>query len=241
MAFPIKPTYGAMMPIDNPEFSNYQYYYYYNGNKYDGINPKHTILGAFNEIDWGKKIEDELLLPPNTEGFELMRLAIYRLEIQRMRICRHPLITGNLQEYYHDVKDLLFVNYLKSEAEPYSTSHPTLIPMNFPNGIGNINNRLGRAILEYIITNNDYCSPSIYCAIIPLYEKLSIVEKIMFESLSGANQQYESFKLNEVIHHPTRYEGFSTTYPIMQKVTHTQAFVSVNKRKFLFEPEDENV
>ena len=71
-------------------------------------------------------------------------------------------------------------------------------------------------------------------------EKISIMEKLCWESMLGANTYYQCMKMREVISNPAKYGLEGTQASASALLIKQTAAVDINGRRFLDEPENGN-
>jgi hypothetical protein len=190
-------------------------------------------------------MEKELLLPGNSQGFSLVSHAIYLIQARNIRITREATeCKGSLDQVYEYAKDILFVNYTHDEAR-LSQQIRYDVNRDFPDTFCNVINgvlkyRFNRPI-DSIHGASAYGGNGVYCICIPLPEKILIMEKLCWESMLGANSYYQCMKMNEFMLNTAKYEPNSSWVNAGVHSTAKVTSVEITGRKFLFDPENQNV
>ena len=185
---------------------------------------------------------NELISPPEKHGFDLLQRAAYWLHVRDMRVqsgigqwC------GDKERYYTYVEDILFVNYRQGDAtirEGYSNMP---VPLAFMGTFDASLRYRFNCPLDCIHGTREYCgNERLYCICVAIPEKISIMEKLCWESMLGANTYYQCMKMREVISNPAKYGLEGTQASASALLIKQTAAVDINGRRFLDEPENGN-
>ena len=183
---------------------------------------------------------NELISPPEKHGFDLLQRAVYWLHVRDMKV-RHlsGQLTGDTERYYAYVEDILFVNYREGDAKVRECYLRVPVPSAFMNTFNaSLCHRFNRP-LDYIHGTCEYSGPEpLYCICVAIPEKISIMEKLCWESMLGANSYYQCMKMREVMSNPSKYGINGTQASASALLIKQTAAVDINNRRF--QPEQGN-
>ena len=185
---------------------------------------------------------NELISPPEKHGFDLLQRAAYWLHVRDMRVqSGSGQWCGDEERYYAYVEDILFVNYRQGDATIREGYLNVPVPSAFMDTFNaSLCHRFNRP-LDYIHGTCEYRgNERLYCICVAIPEKISIMEKLCWESMLGANTYYQCMKMREVISNPAKYGLEGTQASASALLIKQTAAVDINGRRFLDEPENGN-
>ena len=210
---------------------------------FDERNRRYEDYGeyAYSRINYSI-IESELHFPNDRSGINLVKSAIYMVQAQHSMMVEP--VNGyseqrKWEEIYAYAKDILFVNYTKVDAadcDDAGCPGGFLIPLNFNRIFRNILCHRFNYTLECLRGYPGYSGAGdLYCIIVPIPEVVSIMEKLCWESMLGANAFYQSVKMRMVISDPSKFGLEGTQASVSAQLIAKTAAVEVNGRRFLQE------
>ncbi len=197
---------------------------------------------AYYGSDMSYMFANELISSPNEHGFDLIQRAAYWLQYRYMElsITRGP-VYGEQESYYAYTEDILFVNYHEGDDTVRDGYQAEPVPKAFGDTFGAALRYRFNHHLDYIKGKCSYRGPrSLYCICVAIPEKISIMEKLCWESMLGANSYYQCMKMREVMSNPAKYGINGTQVSARALLLKQTAAVEVNGRRFLDEPDNGN-
>ena len=195
---------------------------------------------AYYGSDMSYMFANELISPPNEHGFDLLQRAAYWLQYRYMElsITRGP-VYGEQESYYAYTEDILFVNYHEGDDTVRDGYQAEPVPKAFGDTFGAALRYRFNHHLDYIKGKCSYRGPrGLYCICVTIPEKISIMEKLCWESMLGANSYYQCMKMREVISNPAKYGLEGTQASASALLIKQTAAVDINNRRF--QPEQGN-
>ena len=196
---------------------------------------------AYYGSDMSYMFANELTVPPETRGLNLLKRAAHYLQCRDMEIRDIPRpFYGEQVSYYAYTEDILFVNYHEG-GDTFRDYLAESVPKAFCDTFGAALRYRFNHHLDYIQGNCSYRGPrSLYCICVAIPEKISIMEKLCWESMLGANSYYQCMKMREVMSNPSKYGINGTQASASALLLKQTAVVDINGRRFLDEPENGN-
>ncbi len=186
---------------------------------------------------------NELISPPEKHGFDLLQRAAYWLHVRDMRVqSGSGQWCGDEERHYAYVEDILFVNYRQGDATILEGYQGVLVPEAFADTLGTVLRSRFNCPLDYIHGTCKYRgNESLYCICVAIPEKISIMEKLCWESMLGANTYYQCVKMREVISNPAKYGLEGTQASASALLIKQTSAVDINNRRFQPEYGNQNV
>ena len=189
---------------------------------------------AYCGLDMSYTVANELISPPEKHGFDLLQRAAYWLHVRDMKVrSGSGQRYGDKERYYVYVEDILFVNYRQGDATMLEGYLNVPVPSAFMDTFNaSLCHRFNRP-LDYIHGTCEYRGPEpLYCICVAIPEKISIMEKLCWESMLGANTYYQCMKMREVISNPSKYGINGTQASASALLLKQTAAVDINNRRF---------
>ena len=197
---------------------------------------------AYRGLDMSYTFANELTVPTETHGLNLLKRAAYWLHYREMEVSygSGPAYIER-ESYYAYTEDILFVNYHEGDDTVGDGYRAEYVPKAFGGTFGAALRYRFNHHLDYIQGKCSYRGPrSLYCICVTIPEKISIMEKLCWESMLGANSYYQCMKMREVMSNPAKYGLEGTQASASALLIKQTATVEVNGRRFLDEPENGN-
>ena len=195
---------------------------------------------AYYGSDMSYTFANELISPTEKHGFDLLQRAAYWLHVRDMRVSAGSGPVYIEQEsYYAYTEDILFVNYHEGDDTVRDGYRAEYVPKAFGGTFGAALRYRFNHHLDYIQGKCSYRGPrSLYCICVAIPEKISIMEKLCWESMLGANSYYQCMKMREVMSNPSKYGINGTQASASALLLKQTAAVDINNRRF--QPEQGN-